>query len=75
MAHDVPLDYLFRYTHLPPNRAARRSEEEIERMVEHAVDRLDRLYLGSAMTSEDYELEMAAIDAWANIERHFPQGD
>lgn len=63
------------YSFTLPRDGVVRSEEQIERMVERAVDRLDRAYLDfrvqSPMTTAEYEAEMRAIDEWSRIEHHF----
>ena len=48
-----------------------RTEDEIERIVERAVDRLDREFLRGGWTQAEYDAEHAAIAIWAKTEHHF----
>ena len=41
------------------------TEEQIERRVQVAIDRLDRKFLASEITQEQYDLEIIAVDFWA----------
>jgi hypothetical protein len=41
------------------------TEDQIERQVERMTDSVDRRYLTSDMTAEQYAAECRRIDAWA----------
>ena len=41
------------------------TEDQIERKVESAIDRLDRHLLTNQITQEQYDRDMLAIDKWA----------
>jgi hypothetical protein len=41
------------------------TEDQIERQVERMTDGVDRRYLTSGMTTEEYNAECRRIDAWA----------
>lgn len=41
------------------------TENQIERRVELAIDRLDRHLLSNQITQEQYDRDIAAIDKWA----------
>lgn len=41
------------------------TEDQIERRVERMTDSLDRRYLTSSMTADEYNAECRRIDAWA----------
>lgn len=41
------------------------TEDQIERRVELAIDRLDRHLLSNQITQEQYDRDIAAIDKWA----------
>ena len=45
------------------------TEDQIERRVEKMVDHLDRLYLASEMTRDDYDKAVRDLDDWANAKR------
>lgn len=45
--------------------ADRMTEDQIERRVERMTDSLDRRYLTSSMTADEYAAEARRIDAWA----------
>lgn len=42
------------------------SEEQIERRIEKATDRLDRQFMNGSITQEEYDAEIKALDEWAN---------
>ena len=48
-----------------------RTEDEIERIVERAVDLLDRKFLRGGWTQAEYDAEHAAIATWADLEYRF----
>ena len=41
------------------------TEEQIERKVELAIDRLDRHLLSNQITQEQYDRDIVSIDKWA----------
>ena len=41
------------------------TEEQIERKVESAIDRLDRHLLSNQITQEQYDRDIVSIDRWA----------
>ena len=41
------------------------TEEQIERKVESAIDRLDRHLLSNQITQEQYDRDIVSIDKWA----------
>ena len=41
------------------------TEDQIERKVESAIDRLDRHLLTNQITQEQYDRDIVAIDKWA----------
>lgn len=41
------------------------SEDQIERMVEHKMDRLDKAYMRGNISEDDYNRKIAEIDAEA----------
>jgi hypothetical protein len=41
------------------------TEEQIERRVESAIDRLDRHLLSNQITQEQYDRDIVSIDKWA----------
>ena len=41
------------------------TEDQIERKVELAIDRLDRHLLSNQITQEQYDRDMLSIDKWA----------
>ena len=41
------------------------TEDQIERKVELAIDRLDRHLLSNQITQEQYDRDMVSIDKWA----------
>ncbi len=45
------------------------TDEQIERFAERMTDALDREYLTTALTTEEYRRQLAAIDRWARIAR------
>lgn len=45
------------------------TEEQIERRVCVMMDALDRRYLRSDMSDQEYKREVDAIDAWAQAKR------
>jgi hypothetical protein len=42
------------------------TEDQIERKVELAIDRLDRHLLSNQITQEQYDRDMVSIDKWAD---------
>lgn len=42
------------------------TEEQIERMVERQIDRLDRHLLSNQITQEQYDRDIMALDTWAS---------
>lgn len=42
------------------------TEEQIERKVEVAIDRLDRHLLSNQITQDQYDRDIASIDRWAS---------
>jgi len=45
------------------------TEDQIERTVERRMNRLDYLFIGEQqMTQEEYDSEVAKLNAWANAE-------
>lgn len=48
------------------------TEDQIERIVEREMDKLDRLLTNGLMTNEEYETEVAELDNWAmDMERKY----
>ena len=41
------------------------TEQQIERRVESAIDRLDRHLLSNQITQEQYDRDIVSIDKWA----------
>ena len=41
------------------------TEQQIERKVESAIDRLDRHLLSNQITQEQYDRDIVSIDKWA----------
>ena len=41
------------------------TEEQIERIVERTIDRLDRHLLSNQITQDQYDRDIALADAWA----------
>ena len=41
------------------------TEQQIERKVESAIDRLDRHLLSNQITQEQYDRDLLSIDKWA----------
>lgn len=41
------------------------TEDQIERQVERMTDSVDRRYMTSDMTADEYAAELRRIDAWA----------
>jgi hypothetical protein len=41
------------------------TEDQIERKVESAIDRLDRHLLSNQITQEQYDRDIVSIDKWA----------
>ena len=49
------------------------NEDQIEKIVEQKIDRLDKLLLSGVISQEEYELEIKYLDQWSNkirFERH-----
>ena len=44
------------------------TEDQIERRVELAIDRLDRHLLSNQITQEQYDRDIVALDKWASQE-------
>lgn len=44
----------------------RLTAEQIERKVERATDRIDARFMNGALTQEQYDAEMKALDKWAD---------
>jgi len=44
------------------------TEQQIERKVELAIDRLDRLLLSNQITQEQYDRDLLSLDKWAEQE-------
>lgn len=42
------------------------TEEQIERMVERQIDRLDRHLLSNQITQEQYDRDIVSLDKWAS---------
>lgn len=42
------------------------TEEQIERMVERQIDRLDRHLLSNQITQEQYDRDIVALDKWSS---------
>jgi len=42
------------------------TEEQIERMVERHIDRLDRHLLSNQITQEQYDRDIVALDKWSS---------
>jgi hypothetical protein len=42
------------------------TEQQIERRVESAIDRLDRHLLSNHITQEQYDRDIVSIDKWAD---------
>jgi len=42
------------------------TEDQIERIVERAMDKLDLQYTKGMLTNEEYEVEIRELDNWAN---------
>lgn len=42
------------------------NEDQIERQVEWAMDRLDKRLLDGTLSQEDYDREVVALDEWAS---------
>lgn len=42
------------------------TEEQIERMVERQIDRLDRHLLSNQISQEQYDRDIVALDRWAS---------
>lgn len=42
------------------------TEEQIERMVERQIERLDRHLLSNQITQEQYDRDIVALDKWAS---------
>lgn len=48
------------------------TEDQIERIVEREMDKLDRMLTNGLMTNEEYETEVAELDNWAtDMERKY----
>lgn len=44
------------------------TEDQIERIVERQMDKLDLQYTKGMLTNEEYEAEVRELDNWANDE-------
>ena len=44
------------------------TEDQIERIVERAMDKLDRMLTKGILTNEEYEAEIQELDNWARDE-------
>ena len=42
------------------------SEDQIERIVERTIDRLDRHLLSNQITQEQYDRDIVSLDRWAS---------
>lgn len=42
------------------------TEDQIERHIELRMDRLDRKFMNSEMTQEEYDKRVKELDAWAD---------
>lgn len=48
------------------------TEDQIERIVEREMDKLDRMLTNGLMTNEEYNEEVAELDNWAtDMERKY----
>lgn len=48
------------------------TEDQIERIYERQMDKLDQLLTKGMMTNEEYEFEVAELDKWAmDMERKY----
>jgi hypothetical protein len=44
------------------------SEEQVERALERAMDALDERYLSTPMTPDEYAVELAKLERWAEAQ-------
>ena len=45
------------------------TEDQIERIAERTIDRLDRQFLSGKLTQKQYDEGIAEVDKWANQQR------
>ena len=50
------------------NRLNTMTNDDIEIRVEKRTDGIDRRYMAGLLTTEEYNVQMEALDQWANIE-------
>ena len=42
------------------------NEDQIERLIENKINRLDKLLMSNEITQSDYDYEVSIVDKWAS---------